>query len=206
MSDNPEQITPAMIISAYQRGYFPMARSRRSKIIEWILPSVRGIIPIDDFHIPSRLKRDIKKSDFTITYNTAFEEVITACAKTDYDLTNPKRDATWINKGIISLYCELHALGIAHSVEVWDGNKLIGGLYGLALGRAFFGESMFSKQTNASKIALVNLVARLKERGFTLLDAQFPNDHLKQFGAFDIPQRDYERLLKEALKHSANFD
>jgi len=185
-----EKLTPELLLNAYANGYFPMADSRDAKELHWYQPELRGTIPLDDFHVPKSLAKFLKRSNFTYSTNRVFREIITACAK---------RDSTWINDTIIDLYCELRAMGFAHSVEVWHDEKLVGGLYGVSLGGAFFGESMFSTETNASKAALVHLVALLKEKGYMLLDAQYTNDHLKQFGVIEIPCKEYLQQLKRAL-------
>jgi len=186
-----QELTPEMLLNAYAQGFFPMADSRDSKELHWYFPERRGIIPLDGFHIPASLAKFLKHSPFTLTMDKAFREVITACAT--------REDGTWINDTIIDLYCELHAMGFAHSVETWNGKNLAGGLYGVSLGRAFFGESMFSRETNASKIALVYLVEYLKNNGYLLLDTQYVNDHLKQFGVIEIARAEYLEKLKAAL-------
>jgi leucyl/phenylalanyl-tRNA--protein transferase len=160
---------------------------------------VRGIIPLDKFHISHSLAKAIRKKPFDIRVNTAFSRVMALCAE-----ATPDRPTTWINPLIIRLYKELHRTGYAHSVEAWEGNELVGGLYGVSLGSAFFGESMFSRRTNASKICLVYLVERLKQKGFTLLDTQFTTEHLKTFGAIDVPRKAYDKLLEKAM-HSRDL-
>lgn len=184
------EITPEILLNAYASGLFPMARERESEELFWFSPDMRGIIPLDKFHIPVSLKKFMKKNIFEIKINSAFEGVMRGCAA---------RKETWINEKIISLYTKLHEMGFAHSVECWRENELVGGLYGVALGKAFFGESMFSKEENASKVALVYLIQMLKEKGFTLLDTQYLNEHLKQFGAIEIPKDEYMKLLERAL-------
>jgi leucyl/phenylalanyl-tRNA--protein transferase len=181
-------------------GVFPMARHRHDGRLFWIDPEVRGVLPLDRFHVPRSLKKAIKKNNFTLRCDTAFERVMRLCAE-----PTEERPDTWINDEITRLFVELHRLGVAHSVECWSDGELVGGLYGLSLGSAFFGESMFSRATNASKIALVHLVARLKKGGYSLLDTQFVTEHLAQFGAIEIPRRDYLRLLGEALDKHAVF-
>ena len=163
-------------------------------------PDLRGILPLDAFHIPKRLKRRVRQDPFQVTVDTAFSRVMEMCAQ-----SADGRETTWINSTIINLYSALHREGHAHSVECWDGGKLVGGLYGVALGGAFFGESMFSRATDASKIALVHLVARLIAGGFILLDAQFHNPHLEQFGLIEIPRAEFKRRLKAALDVDADF-
>ena len=184
---------PETLIKAYSLGVFPMALSHDSPEIHFFEPDERGIIPINPPHIPRRLLRLVKQRPYEIRYNTAFHEVITQCAA-----ITETRDDSWINSTIIELYVALHAMGFAHSVEVWDGDRLVGGLYGVKLGRAFFGESMFSRVSNASKIALTHLMARLHYGGFTLLDAQFANDHLTQFGLIEISKEDFQERLSVA--------
>ncbi|AKI00984.1 leucyl/phenylalanyl-tRNA--protein transferase [Hoeflea sp. IMCC20628] len=188
------QITPDLLLRAYASGLFPMADSADDPEIFWVEPEIRGVVPLDNFHIPKRLARTVRQQPFEIRVNTAFDEVVAACAE-----SVENRPSTWINATITGLYSSLHQLGHAHSVEAWSDGKLVGGLYGVSLRRAFFGESMFSRATDASKICLVHLVERLSERGFVLLDTQFTTDHLKRFGAVDIPRQDYAELLAEAL-------
>ena len=164
--------------------------------IRWFSPDPRGIIPLDDFHLPHRLERLWKRGSFAIEINQDFEGVIRACAEAERDPLDP---GTWINNEIIDSYLELHSLGYAHSVEVWRDSRQVAGLYGVALGGAFVGESMFHREPNTSKIALVALVDRLRTRGYRLLDTQWATDHLRQFGAIEIPRRDYLRALEAAL-------
>lgn len=172
-----------------------MADSADSDEISWYDPPSRGIIPLDEgFHVPQRLARRIKQNPFDIRFDTAFEDVIRACAA-----SAPDRPKTWINEEIVRLYTELFRKGHAHSVEIWEKDELVGGLYGVSLGKAFFGESMFSRRTDASKIALVYLVEHLREKGFLLLDAQFLTDHLAQFGAQEISREAYQERLRSAL-------
>ncbi len=188
------EVTWEFLLAAYANGYFPMADTKDSPILQWMYPEMRGILPLDTFHIPKSLAKFIKKSPFVITTNTAFPQVIRACA----DVTEVRKE-TWINEQIIKLYCELWENGYAHSVECWQGSELVGGLYGVAIGGAFFGESMFSKTSNASKVALVHLVELLKNAGYTLLDAQFTNEHLKQFRIIEIPRNNYLKKLAQAI-------
>lgn len=190
-------ITPIDILNAYCNGYFPMARTATSgaEDMHWYDPPMRGIIPIAEFHCPRSLRRAVLKGGYEITINRDFAAVIDACAA----MTDERKES-WINPIIRNWFCELHRMGFAHSVEYREGGVLTGGLYGLAIGGAFFGESMFSRTTNASKIALVHLVARLHARGFTLLDSQFVNDHLVQFGCHDISRDDYLTCLYEAVR------
>ncbi len=191
---------PETVIKAYSLGVFPMALARDDSEIHFFEPDMRGIIPILPPHIPRRLLRLVKQRPYEVRYNTAFHDVITQCAE-----ITATRDDSWINQTIIELYTALHAMGFAHSVEVFERDKLIGGLYGIKLGRIFFGESMFSRVPNASKIALTHLMARLHHGDFTLLDAQFGNDHLTQFGLIEIPKADFQEKLEEAKKGRADF-
>lgn len=191
------------ILDAYADGVFPMADARDDKDVFWVEPKMRGIIPLDKFNIPRTLKKFMVTCGYSITINKAFVDVIAGCAKV------PRGDGqgTWINHQIESWFNMLHDAGYAHSVEVWDSdNVLIGGLYGLAQGGCFNGESMFSKAENASKIALVYLIKHIKEQGFVLLDTQFINDHLKQFGCIEIPQATYLKQLEIALRLHVKFD
>ena len=197
---------PETIIKAYALGLFPMAESHDSSEIRFYDPDMRGLIPLDDsigggLHIPRRLRRRVKQHPYEITIDQDFAAVITACAA-----RSDTRTDTWINKNIRQLYIALHKLGFAHSVEAWLDGQLVGGLYGVRLRSAFFGESMFSRQTDASKIALVHLIARLRHGGFRLLDAQFTNEHLKQFGVTEIPRVDFQRRLADALSAEADLN
>jgi leucyl/phenylalanyl-tRNA--protein transferase len=187
-------ITPDVLLRAYSIGLFPMAESADDPEIFWVEPEMRGIIPLDDFHVSKSLAKAIRKAPFEIRFDTAFEQVIGMCAQ-----SAPDRPSTWINSTIRKLYNELHGMGHAHSVEAWEGDALVGGLYGVSLGAAFFGESMFSRRTDASKICLVYLVERLRAQGFQLLDTQFTTDHLKNFGAIDVPKDEYLALLRPAV-------
>jgi len=197
----PIEIIPAAtLLTAYSRGIFPMAEERDDEDVFWIDPDRRGILPLDEFRLSHRLARTIRSTRLRMTVDTAFSEVIAACAD-----PGPQRPKTWINPLIERSYGNLHSKGHAHSVEVWDGPNLAGGLYGVSIGAAFFGESMFSRQRDASKIALVHLVARLKAGGYRLLDTQFVTEHLKQFGAIEIPREHYRDLLRDAVDRSANF-
>lgn len=199
-----KRINASTLLSAYARGVFPMAASRASGALNWYLPDPRGIIPLDSFHAPRRLMRSMRTAlaDGRISFsvNAAFGAVMRECAA-----PRPGHPDTWINDEILSLYGELHAMGHAHSVEVWQGELLVGGLYGVSLGAAFFGESMFSRARDASKMALVYLVERLKARGFTLLDTQFLTPHLAQFGATEISDAAYQVLLADAIRRTAAF-
>lgn len=189
-------IRPAVLIAAYRGGMFPMAMDNRGEI-GWFSPDPRGVIPLEEFHIPKSLERVVRKEPFEIRINTAFSEVMNGCAE---------RRTTWISREIIASYEKLFELGYAHSVECWRGEELVGGLYGIAIGGAFFGESMFSRATDASKVALVSLVDRLKERGFQLLDTQWTTEHLSRFGCREIPRYEYLRQLNEALLVTTRFD
>ena len=188
------------LIDCYRRGVFPMADARDDEGVFLIDPEKRGTLPLDGFRVPSRLARTVRAEPFAVRIDTAFEAVIELCAQ-----ATPGRPETWINHPIQAMYLALHRRGLAHSVECWRDDDLVGGLYGVSLGGAFFGESMFSRATDASKVALVHLAARLKVGGYALLDAQFITDHLKQFGAVEIERRDYRRLLDAALATSADF-
>ena len=188
-SRGKQTIDPELLLRAYALGWFPMGTGRRGRI-EWFSPDPRGILPIQTFHAPSRLRRVVRQSRFTIRIDTAFEAVMRACAH---------RDETWITEDIVASYVSLHRLGLAHSVETWQDDQLVGGLYGVALGGAFFGESMFHTATDASKVALVALVERLRDRGFVLLDTQWVTPHLAQFGGVEIPRADYLERLATAI-------
>jgi leucyl/phenylalanyl-tRNA---protein transferase len=187
-----EKLTGELLLQAYANGYFPMAESRDAKQLYWFYPEKRGVIPLEEFHVPATLAKFLRKNPFTVTVDKAFPGVIRACAE--------RHEDTWINDEIIALYCTLHEQGFAHSVECWENDMLVGGLYGVALAGAFFGESMFSKKPNASKVALVHLVKLLKNAGYTLLDTQYVNDHLKQFGVMEIPREEYLEKLQAALR------
>jgi leucyl/phenylalanyl-tRNA--protein transferase len=193
-------IPPDLLVSAYATGWFPMAVDDGE--IRWYSPDPRGIIPLDAFHVPRRLARVLRSGAFRIEINHDFEGVIRACAEAERDMEEP---GTWISDEIIESYCALHDAGLAHSVEAWQDDHLAGGLYGVAIGGAFFGESMFHRETDASKAALAGLVAHLRARGFQLLDIQWVTGHLEQFGAIEIPRRSYLRLLEEALALSVEF-
>jgi leucyl/phenylalanyl-tRNA---protein transferase len=189
-----------ILLGAYSTGVFPMAESAEDPEIFWVRPDQRGIIPLDAFHVPSSLARTIRRRHFDLRINTAFASVVDGCAE-----FTGERPSTWINATIRDAYLTLHDLGHCHSVEAWSENRLVGGLYGVTLGGVFFGESMFSRQTDASKVCLVHLVERLKARNFSLLDTQFTTEHLKRFGAIDVPRKSYEKLLSNALKGDAKF-
>jgi leucyl/phenylalanyl-tRNA---protein transferase len=190
-------ITPEILLRAYSIGLFPMAESADDPEIFWVEPDMRGVLPLDAFHVSKSLAKTVRRKPFDIRFDHDFDGVIAACAEhTD------GRPSTWINSTIRKLYSGLHRMGHAHSVEAWDGDELVGGLYGVSLGAAFFGESMFSRRTDASKICLVHLVERLKFKGFTLLDTQFTTEHLKTFGAIDVPKSDYAKMLSKAIEHA----
>jgi leucyl/phenylalanyl-tRNA--protein transferase len=193
-------IEPDLLISAYASGWFPMAVEGGE--IRWFSPDPRGIIPLDAFTPPRRLERLWRQQRFEIRIDKAFDEVIRACAEIERDPDDP---GTWITPEIVESYGTLHARGIAHSVEAWREGRLAGGLYGVALGGAFFGESMFHRETDASKIALMALVERLRERGYQLLDTQWTTAHLARFGAIDVSRREYLRRLERALRVSCDF-
>ncbi|MEH2469128.1 leucyl/phenylalanyl-tRNA--protein transferase [Nitrobacteraceae bacterium AZCC 2161] len=195
------EITPEILLRAYACGIFPMSESADDPSLFWVEPEQRGVIPLDGFRVSSRLARTVRSDVFTVTVNTAFKAVIAECAA-----PKPGRDDTWINKRIRDLYGALHEMGHAHSVEVWDGDALVGGLYGVNLGRAFFGESMFHHARDASKVALVHLVARLIAGGFVLLDTQYVTDHLRSFGATEVSRRRYRVMLDAALDDIADFE
>src|SRR5690242_14283693 len=195
------EITPEVLLRAYACGIFPMAESADDPTLFWVEPEMRGVIPLDGFRIASRLARTVRSDAFTVTANTAFKAVMAGCAA-----PQEGREDTWINKRIRDLYSGLHELGHCHSVEVWRDGDLVGGLYGVSLGRAFFGESMFHTARDASKVALVHLVARLIFGGFELLDTQYVTEHLRSFGAQEISRRRYTALLDKALAgEAANF-
>jgi leucyl/phenylalanyl-tRNA--protein transferase len=194
------EITPQVLLKAYAVGIFPMAESADDPGLYWIEPEARGIIPLDRFHVSRRLARTVAADPFEIRIDHDFGAVIAGCAG-----RSPGRAKTWINARIRRLYAELFALGNCHTVEAWRDGRLVGGLYGVRLGAAFFGESMFSRERDASKVALVHLVARLKVGGFRLLDTQFTTPHLKQFGAIDVDRRAYHQLLEHAIVRDADF-
>ncbi|MFO1113167.1 MAG: leucyl/phenylalanyl-tRNA--protein transferase [Rhodospirillales bacterium] len=189
-----------MVLRAYGIGIFPMASHRSDPSVHWVAPTMRGILPLATFHMPRRLRRRLDDGSLDVRCDTAFAAVIAACAE-----PRDGHPETWINAQIARVFCELHERGHAHSVEVWRDGELVGGLYGLALGGAFFGESMFSRRTDASKIALVHLVARLRLGGFALLDIQFVTSHLQQFGAIELPAASYLQQLDRALRCKARF-
>jgi len=193
-------LSAGQLLHAYSMGIFPMARERRDPDLYWVDPDSRGIVPLDGFHVPRSLKKTIRRKKFAVTCDKAFLPIMRLCAA-----PAPDRPESWINGTIVALFAELHHQGHAHSIEVWLGGVLVGGLYGLALGGAFFGESMASRATDASKVALVHLVAHLKAGGYSLLDTQFLTEHLSRFGAVDIPRADYHARLARALRTPAVF-
>jgi leucyl/phenylalanyl-tRNA--protein transferase len=192
------RLTPDILLRAYAQGMFPMAERRGDPALYWVSPEQRGILPLEDFHVPQRLARTVRSGKFTVTADRAFTEVMMNCAA-----PAPGREESWINDEILRLYIGLHAGGHAHSVECWQHGELAGGLYGVRLGAAFFGESMFSRRTDASKVALVHLVEALKRGGFALLDTQFLTAHLARFGAVEVPRRQYLALLHDAIGREA---
>lgn len=188
------------LLNAYRRGVFPMADSRDDPNLFLIDPDERAVLPLKGFHIPRRLKRTVKQMPYRVSVDECFSRVIESCAK-----ASDGRQTTWINSAIVNLYSSLHRKGFAHSIECWDGDDLVGGLYGVSLGAAFFGESMFSTKRDASKIALVHLVSRLIAGGYQLLDAQFHNSHLDQFGLQRIDRKSFKRVLAEVLRQQGEF-
>lgn len=193
-------LTPELLLKAYAGGIFPMSESRDDPDIFWVDPPMRAILPLTSFHVSRSLRKTVRRDIFQVSCDAAFGDVIRACAKSAHG-----RRKTWINDEIIRAYTELHYMGFAHSVECWLEDKLVGGLYGVAIGGAFCGESMFHKVADASKVALVHLAARLKSGGYVLLDTQFMTDHLKKFGAVEIPAQDYLERLGAALEVKAAF-
>ncbi len=193
-------LTPDIVLNAYSCGIFPMAENHTDTDVFWVNPKMRGIIPLDNFHIPRSLSKKIRSGQYMISVNRNFRHVISACA-----MINSDRPESWINESIIDVYCQLQDIGHAHSVECWLDDDLVGGLYGVSIGAAFFGESMFSKKTNASKVALVYLIERLINSGFFLLDTQFVTPHLKTFGAIEITRERYIEKLNIAIQRNAEF-
>ena len=194
------EITPELIVRAYRAGIFPMAEDAADNDIFWVSPDMRGILPLDGFHVSKSLRKAMRKSGWQIRVDTDWDGIIEGCATVGED-----RDTTWINATIRSVYGELFNRGIAHTVEVWDGDELIGGLYGLAIGAAFFGESMFHRRTDASKMAMAHLVERLNAGGFQLLDTQFLTDHLASLGGIEITRAEYEDRLAQATAASGDW-
>ena len=194
------EITPQVLLKAYSCGIFPMAESADDPALYWIEPQFRGVLPLGTVHIPKRLRRTIRQDTFEVRIDSTFDGVIAGCAA-----SRPGRRSTWINKRIRQLYGELFELGACHTVETWLDGTLVGGLYGVQLKGAFFGESMFSRADDASKAALVHLAARLIEGGFTLLDTQFVTEHLRQFGTLEVPREEFHTLLEQALGVEGDF-
>jgi leucyl/phenylalanyl-tRNA--protein transferase len=194
------ELTPDILLRTYAAGIFPMAESAEDPTLFWVDPETRGILPLDKFRVSRGVQRKLRRHLFEVRCDTAFEEVVRACAA-----KTSERPTTWINEEIIRLYLGLHAMGHAHSVECWEGGELAGGLYGVCIGGAFFGESMFSRATDASKIALAHLVARLRRGGYRLLDTQFVTSHLEQFGVTEVGRGEYQALLSSALAADASF-
>jgi leucyl/phenylalanyl-tRNA--protein transferase len=201
MSARPFILTADLLLRAYRLGMFPMAESRASKALHWLDPEHRGILPLQAFHLPRSLLKTMRGDKFIVTADADFAGTIAACAQ-----ARANRPETWINLELERLFIELHRLGFAHSVESWKDGRLVGGLYGACMGGAFFGESMFSTETDASKVALVHLVARLRLGGYVLLDTQFITAHLSRFGACEIPRAEYHKLLAEAVEVPARFN
>jgi leucyl/phenylalanyl-tRNA--protein transferase len=201
MSSRSFVLTADLLLRAYRLGMFPMAESRDSKALHWLDPEHRGILPLDEFHLPRSLLKTVRGSKFKVTADADFAATIAACAE-----ARANRPETWINQELERLFIELYHLGFAHSIETWKDGRLVGGLYGACMGGAFFGESMFSTETDASKVALVHLVARLRLGGFVLLETQFITSHLSRFGASEIPRAEYHELLSEAVEVPARFE
>ena len=193
-------LSPELLLCAYAGGLFPMANDRCDPTIHWIEPRRRGILPLEAFHVPKSLRKVIRQARFEIRVDSAFAEVIEACAA-----SRPERPRTWLNDELVEMYCVLHQRGFAHSVEAWAEGRLAGGLYGVSLGAAFFGESMFTRRRDASKVALVDLVERLRAGGYRLLDTQFVTDHLRRFGAIEVSRPAYRALLRDAIETPATF-
>ena len=199
--DSADAFTADDVLAAYMAGYFPMARSRDDQSVVWVKPRERGVLELSEARAPKKLLRLMRREPFEIRFDSSFVQVMEACA-----VPAPGREDTWINDAILETYAELHFRGHAHSVECWREGRMVGGLYGVALGGVFFGESMFSRETAASKIAMLHLIARLIACGFGLLDAQFHTDHLAQFGVRPLANRDYERRLRSLLPTPARFN
>lgn len=194
------ELTPDVLLKAYAMGVFPMAEDRNDPELFWVDPRMRGVIRLDRFHVPRRLRRTVRKGIYEVTFDRAFEEVIECCAN-----STEGRPRTWINDRIIELYTILHHKGYGHSVECWQDGELVGGLYGISLGAVYFGESMFSRANDASKVALVHLVAALLAGGYQMIDTQFITQHLARFGAIEIPRNEYRKLLEETISEPATF-
>ena len=191
------QLSPEVVLYGYRHGIFPMADPDEDDAVYWFRPDPRAILPLDRFHVPRNLERLVRRGTFEVTSDRAFDSVMRQCAD---------RESTWISQEIIDVYTDLHRRGFAHSVEVWSEGRLVGGLYGVVLGGAFFGESMFHRVSNASKVALVHLVERLRTGGFVLLDTQYATPHLEQFGVFELPAEEYEAKLANALRVPAEWN
>lgn len=198
--DSAYRIDPDDLLKAYTLGYFPMARSRADESVVWVLPDIRGVLPLNEARAPKRLIRTLRKEPFEVRINTRFADVVAGCAR-----SAKGREDTWINHAIEEAYLELHRAGFAHSVECWRRGKLVGGLYGVSVGGVFCGESMFSLERDASKIAMLHLIARLKAAGFSLLDTQFHTTHLAQFGVRECPDTDYQAMLAGLVDAPADF-
>ena len=198
--ESMQVLSPELLLCAYASGLFPMANDRFDPTIHWIEPRRRGILPLDALHVPRSLRKVLRQGRFEIHVDSAFAEVISACAE-----SRSERPRTWLNDELIELYCVLHARGFAHSVEAWADGELAGGVYGVSLGAAFFGESMFTRRRDASKVALVELVERLRAGGYRLLDTQFVTDHLRRFGAVEVSRPSYRAMLRDAIEASATF-
>lgn len=194
------EITPDLLLQAYRIGVFPMGERRDDPKLYWLDPRLRAVLPLDGFHLPRRLARTVRSAQFEVTADQAFGDVLRACAE-----PRPGHPESWINEPIVELYSELHRRGHAHSVECRRAGELVGGLYGVSVGAAFFGESMFSRGRDASKVALVHLVARLIKSGFRLLDCQFMTEHLRSFGAIEVPREEFRVMLAEAVAAPATF-
>jgi leucyl/phenylalanyl-tRNA--protein transferase len=194
------EITPDLLLQAYRIGVFPMGERRDDPKLHWLDPRLRAVLPLDGFHLPQRLARTVRGGRFEVSADTAFAETVRACAE-----PRPGHPESWINEPIVELYSELHRRGYGHSVECRVEGRLVGGLYGVAVGAAFFGESMFTRERDASKVALVHLVARLIRGGFRLLDCQFMTEHLRSFGAFEVPRDEFKVMLAEAIGQTAMF-
>lgn len=194
------KIDPALLLRAYATGVFPMAEEADNPEIFWVRPEKRGIIPLENFHVSRSLRKTVRQGRFDVRFDTDFAAVIDGCAS-----GTGERARTWINRPIREAYGKLFDLGYCHTVEAWRDDCLVGGLYGISLGAAFFGESMFSRERDASKVCLVHLVGHLIEKGFTLLDTQFTTNHLESFGAVEVPRRQYQKMLENALAQSATF-
>jgi leucyl/phenylalanyl-tRNA--protein transferase len=193
-------LSAPILLRAYAAGIFPMAESAESRELHWFDPELRGILPLDGFHVPRSLRKTLRRCPFELRFDSAFRAEIEGCAESTED-----RPKTWINDDIVRLYGDLFDSGFAHSVECWRDGRLVGGLYGVSIGGAYFGESMFSRETGASKVALVHLVARLRAAGFALLDTQFVTEHLSRFGAVEIPRTEYRRRLAAAMERKTDF-